>query len=256
MNASAVTSADRQGLLPLAKESRAVEARWTLYASTGLDLRRTDLPQDFPSDVHVDGVCFRLVGPTYYAWLHRRMESAKRRHDKGALSREAWDSLRDRFNRMQAWAIDRYGKDTLAQAMRTFRPDRYQPPVKQPSNPRPATTPPAQAAPRFRFPTTGDFRFEHPVPPEAVATVDAIRDRAESLGWAEARLYQNRGRFAFPCGQDWGLVCFVGPEDALGAITETHIEIIHDRHGRKNTLRFANADTWPPRIQPQEESIS
>jgi hypothetical protein len=81
--------------------------------------------------------------------------------------------------------------------------------------------------------------------------VDAIRKQAQSLGWAEARLYQNRGRFAFPCGQDWGLVCFVGHGDALGEITETHIEIIHDCSGRRNPLRFANSDVWPPRV-PKE----
>ena len=86
--------------------------------------------------------------------------------------------------------------------------------------------------------------------------VDAIREKAQSLGWGEARLYQNRGRFAFPCGRDWGLVCFVGPGDVLGAITETHIEIIHDCNGRGNALRFANADVWPPRAQQEEKAIS
>ncbi len=237
-------------------ESLQPNSKPACFVSTSLDIYETDETQAATGDVCRDGACYRLVDPAYYAWLHRRMESAKRRHDNGALSREAWDSLRGRFNRMQAWAIDRYGKDALAQAIRTFKPGSYEPPENRPTNPQPATSPPAQAAHRFRFPTTGDFRFEHPVSPEAVAAVDAIRDRAESLEWAEARLYQNRGRFAFPCGQDWGLVCFVGPGDALGEITETHIEIIHDCGGRKNTLRFANADTWPPRIQPEEKSIS
>lgn len=250
------THANAQKAAQPSTESPQPNSKPACFVSTRLDIYEADETQAATGDVCRDGACHRLVDPAYYAWLHRRMESAKRRHDKGALSREAWDSLRDRFNRMQAWAIDRYGKDALAQAMRTFRPDRYQPPEKQPSNPQPAATQSAQAAPRFRFPPTGDFRFEHSVTPKAVATVDAIRDQAESLGWAEARLYQNRGRFAFPCGQDWGLVCFVGPGDALAAITETHVEIVHDRHGRKNTLRFANADTWPPRIQPEEKSIS
>jgi hypothetical protein len=252
MNAPAVTRPDRQELLPLAGESRAVEARWTLYASTALELRRTDSPGDFPQDVHLNGVCYRLLDPAYHAWLRRGMESAKRRHDKGALSSKAWDSLRDRFNRMQAWAIDRYGKEALAQAVRTFRPDTYQPPVNRSSNPMPTTTSPVPTMPRFRFPATGNFRFEHPVTLEAVAKVDAIWKQAQALGWSEARLYQNRGRIAFPCGQDWGLVCFIDPGDDLGEITETHVEIIHDRCGRRNRLRFANSDTWPPRIQPKK----
>lgn len=255
MNVPAVTSPDRQELLPLAGESRAVDARWTLYASTALELHRTDSPGDYPRDVHLNGVCYRLVDSAYYAWLRRGMESAKRRHDKGALSREAWDSLRDRFNRMQGWAIDRYGKEALAQAVRTFRPDTYQPPVNRPTSPQPTTTPTAPVVPRFRFPATGDFRFEHPVTLEAVAKVDAIRKQAQALGWSEARLYQNRGRIAFPCGQDWGLVCFIDPGDDLGEITETHVEIIHDRCGRRNRLRFANSDTWPPRVQPKETAV-
>ena len=78
---------------------------------------------------------------------------------------------------------------------------------------------------------------------------DVIREAAQAKGWSDERLYQNRGRFSFPLGQDYGLVCFVGPDDELGEITETHIEIIHTCGSRKNSLRFANSDVFPPRIR-------
>ena len=224
------------------------------FVSTSLNIHEAEETQATKGDIHLEGTCYRIVTPDYYAWLHRRMEAAKRQHQKGTLASEAWDKLRERFNRVQAWTINHYGADALQQAIHRFKPDAYQPPVNRPTTSEPQSSPLPPVAPRLRYPATGEYTFEHPVTAEAVRKVDAIRDEAETLGWAEARLYQNRGCIAFPCGQDWGLVCFIGPNDALGKITETHIEIIHNRHGRKNTLRFANADAWTPRIKAKGTS--
>lgn len=211
------------------------------FASTALDLHQAESQARPPRDIFIGEVCYRRVDPEYFAWLRGRMESARRRLEAGGLSQNVWDELRARFNRLQEWAIDRYGQAALKAAIRAFDPACYRPPTNHKAGPKPELAP-------FRFPKEGGLRFEHPVTAEAIAKVDAVREQAQSLGWAEARLYQNRGRFAFPCGQDWGLVCFVGPGDALGEITETHIEIIHDCGGRRNPLRFANSDVWPPRI--------
>ena len=206
------------------------------FASTSLDLRHTDKPDDYPRDIFIEDVCYRKVDPFYFAWLRRRMGMAKRAFALGRLPKAKWDELRGRFNRLQEWAIEHYGKEILQAAIREFDPASYAPPInRQPEI--------------FLFPKTGDWKFTEPVTPASVRKVDAIRDAAHTKGWSDERLYQNRGRFRFPLGQDYGLVCFVGPDDELGEIIETHIEIIHVCGSRKNSLRFANSDVFPPRIK-------
>ena len=209
----------------------------TLYfASTSLDLRQTDKPGDYPQDIYIDDVCYRKTDPLYFAWLRSRMETAKRTFESGRLPRAKWEELRGRFNRLQDWAIEHYGKEVLQTAMRKCDPASYAPAVNRQPEP-------------FLFPKTGDWRFTEPVAPASVRKVDAIREAAHAKGWSDERLYRNRGRFSFPLGQDYGLVCFVGPDDELGEITETHIEIIHVCAGRRNPLRFANSDVFPQRIK-------
>jgi hypothetical protein len=86
-----------------------------------------------------------------------------------------------------------------------------------------------------------------------VAKVDAIRDEAMACGWSEARLYQNQGRFRFPCGQDYGLVCFVDEDREIGAVTKQSIEIIHGANTpRPSTLRFHNPDVSQPWLKKME----
>lgn len=75
--------------------------------------------------------------------------------------------------------------------------------------------------------------------------VDAIRDQALSLGWTDARLYQNRGRYSFPCGQEYGLVCFLYDDRSVGEVTRQSIEIIGPPP-QENRLRFYNPDVDQP----------
>jgi hypothetical protein len=82
------------------------------------------------------------------------------------------------------------------------------------------------------------LRFYQPVSPRAVEAVDAIREQAFALGWTEPMLYQNRSRFAFPCGQDYGLVCFLGGGKVVGEITADTIAICVPTSGG-TTLTFA-----------------
>ena len=89
---------------------------------------------------------------------------------------------------------------------------------------------------------------------QAVAKVDAIREEAMAKGWSEARLYQNQGRFRFPCGEDYGLVCFVDGDQEIGEVTERSIEIIHGpKSGRPSTLRFYNPDVPQPWMKKVED---
>ena len=91
--------------------------------------------------------------------------------------------------------------------------------------------------PSHLFPQKGDFTFLHPVSEDAVEKVGRIREEALARGWTKERLYQNRGRIRFPCGPDWGLVCFLEADDQIGKITPVAIEIIHHK-ARITTSRF------------------
>jgi|GEM_PF-2839955 hypothetical protein len=97
----------------------------------------------------------------------------------------------------------------------------------------------------YLFPRNGDQPFTEKVSPAAVAKVDAIREQALALGWSERGLYQNRGQFRFPYGEDYGLVCFIGDAQRIGEVTKQYIEIISPPP-RENRLRFYNPDAPQP----------
>ncbi len=95
----------------------------------------------------------------------------------------------------------------------------------------------------YLYPRNGDWRFTQPVQRSTLDKVNAIRELALSLGWHEARLYQNRGQLRFPCGDDWGLVCHIFEQAGtikdgiavrkrlIGEVTRQNIEILCDNIG-------------------------
>ncbi|MGQ9636072.1 MAG: hypothetical protein ACUVXB_17755 [Bryobacteraceae bacterium] len=108
----------------------------------------------------------------------------------------------------------------------------------------------------YVFPKDGDLRFTERVSPSAVVKLDAIRDQALALGWSERRLYQNRGQFRFPWGEDHGLACFIGEPQRIGEVTQHYIEIIGPPPG-ENRLRFYNPDAPHPwRVACLSPSVS
>ena len=223
-----------------------------LYAATNLESWETDKPHHFARDVGIDGTCFRRLDPDYYAWLRHKMDAAKKAMGSGRLSSQAFETLRCRFNGIHAWAMECFGEEPLLSAVRALNPRTYSPPElgtygqdTRHLSERTVPDKPPPSVPQYLFPKDGDWRFTQRVPPSAVAKVDAIRDQALSLGWSEARLYQNRGRFRFPCGQDYGLVCFVDEKERIGEVTRRNIEIIGPPP-RENRLRFHNPDVDQP----------
>jgi hypothetical protein len=230
----------------------AISQGTALYAATNLESWETDKPHHFARDVGIDGTCFRRLDPDYYAWLRHKMDAAKKAMGSGRLPSQAFETLRCRFNVVHAWAMDCFGEEPLLSAVRALNPRTYSPPAlgtygQDPRNLSERAVPdkPPSSVPQYLFPKDGDWRFTQRVPPSAVAKVDAIRDQALSLGWSEARLYQNRGRFRFPCGQDYGLVCFVDEKERIGDVTRRNIEIIGPPP-RENRLRFHNPDVDQP----------
>ena len=243
--------------------SKSVDVDGTaLYAATNLDSWETDKPRHFARDVGIDGVCYRRLDPEYYAWLRHKMALAKKALESGRLDPAAFDGLRTRFNAIHAWAVERFGEDELLAAVRSLDPKTYPPLSIDPAAQScpvsaapisPVACPSAPTVERYLYPKDGEWRFTEKVPQSAVDKVDAIRDQALTLGWSEARLYQNRGRFRFPCGEDYGLVCFVDANERIGEVTRQYIEIIGPPP-RENRLRFHNPDVdqpWLKRTNPK-----
>ena len=218
----------------------------TLYAATNLESWKTDKPHYFARDVGIYGSCFRRLDPDYYAWLRHKMNVAKKAADSGRLPSQAFETLRSRFNVIHAWAMKNVGEKALLDAVRSLNLRSYPPPVldglvgnARHLSGRAVPNKSPLLAPHYLFPKEGDWRFTRKVSAPAVAKVDAIRDQALSLGWSEAMLCQNRGRFRFPYGQEYGLVCFVDKMECIGEVTPQHIEIIGPSPG-ENRLRFYN----------------
>ena len=235
--------------IPTGNETRQETA---LYVATNLESWETVRPHYYARDVAIDDTCFRRLDPDYYAWLRYKMTLARKAADSGRLSSSAFETLRTRFNVIHTWAIEHYGEDELLSAVRSLDPKTYPPPVLEtfgqddrppPVQPAPEKTPPT--VPQYLFPKEGDWRFTQEVSPSAIAKVDAIRDKALSLGWSEARLYQNRGCLRFPYGQDYGLVCFVDDNVRVGEVTRQSIEIVGTT-SQENRLRFYNPDVDQP----------
>jgi hypothetical protein len=299
-----------------------------LYVATSLDAWETGSPGSFEPDVVVRGVAYRRLDPAYYAWLRRCMDRAKAAHEAGKLDARAFDNLRARFNVVHAWAVERFGAQALAEAIRAGAPVNPPlatpgsstvsgirslpdnpadlPPVlrdeleeraaiiaeafgwpqfqamdqareqflhaiaisrhgdiarkatrpRAPAPPKPAPpgpSPPRPAASPHLFPRTGEFRFTERVSADAIAAVDAIRDRALALGWTLPGLYQNRGRFSFPHGPEWGLVTFLGNGRRIGAVTREFIEIVNPGL-RETRNRFPNMEVeqpWLKKVAPK-----
>ncbi len=224
-----------------------------LYAATNLKSWETDEPRHFARDVGIDGTCFRRLDPDYYAWLRHKMALAKTAVQSGRLTAQTFDTLRTRFNEIHAWAMEHLGEEELRSAVRSLDPKAYAPPCIDRLDRRPNAAPPVPKAsspdvPPYLCPEDGDWRFTQRVRSSAVPKVDAIRDQALALGWSEAGLYQNRGRFRFPCGEDYGLVCFLDENKRVGKVTRQSIEIVGPPP-QEYRLRFFNSEVDQPWIK-------
>lgn len=221
----------------------------TLFVATDLDRFETQDGAAFADDVTVSGRGYRRLDPPYYVWLRSKVAAAKRALDAGRLSAAAFETLREAFNAVHAWAVRHLGAAALLAASRTFDPSRYEPP--RPDDdllglgaqcPRPPRSPAG-----FVFPASGTWPVTEAVGADAVAKVDAIRDEALELGWSEAALYRNRGHLAFPYGGQWGLVCFLGGDARIGSVSSEAITIERPRGA---TTRLANPDVAQPWRRP------
>ena len=211
-----------------------------LFVATDLESRNFEYEEGGNRDIEYKGKIYRRLDPEYFAWLRSRMVAAGNAFKAGKLSDNRWNILRERFNQIQKLAIEEFGDKVLQKAVRSLNPKTYKAPAKHQKK-------------DWIYPAEEAWKCQQPVTSRAVAKVDAIRDKAMACGWSEARLYQNQGRFRFPCGQDYGLVCFVDDTQEIGAVTKRFIEIIHGANTpRPSTLRFHNPDVSQPWLKKVE----
>lgn len=205
---------------------------WTsLFVSTSLDTWATDQPEIFTRDVQINDTAFRRLDPEYYAWLRSRMNLAKLAAGAGRLSQDAFDDLREKFNAVHKWAVAHFGEEALREAVRHLDTRSYAPPVAEPDKPvRPARVAENSAA-------------------EAVAIVDAIRDRALALGWTQDSLYGTRGSMRALFGKARGLANLLRATDRIGEVTSQSIEILRASGARQ---RFYNLHADQPWIRTLE----
>ena len=214
--------------------TRAVPAPGHWYVSTALDSWFTERPDVFARDVQIDDIMYRRLDPEYYAWLRSRMILAKAAASAGQIRLAAFEDLRQRFGPIHQWAIEVFGEPVLIAAVRSLEGREYTPPVAEKEQPRTAV------------PASTD-RNVVSVTAESVALVDVIRDRARELGWSNEALYRTRGSLRFPVGSDYGLVCYLKPDDRIGEVVRESIEIVGANNVRR---RFYNPDVDQPWIAP------
>jgi hypothetical protein len=175
------------------------------------------------------------------------MQKAATAFQNGRLPSDAWREIYNRFVLVQAEAIKLLGEKLRLPSSSTFNASRYIPPGKP------------KGRQKFSWwvyparPVFGDSELIHPVTQSAVDKVKSIRDRALALGWTETQFFQNRGRYRFPCGQDYGLVCYLDADrqdSTIGQITDRFIEIIvNSRRQPPEVLYFFNSKADQPWIK-------
>lgn len=221
----------------------------TMFASTDLKAIHRPYQDGDPIDFEYEGRVYRKVDILFWAWLWTRMEMARLAHKNGRMDDGHWKGLQKRFSHIHNHVVDHHPSEALEQAIAAIKQNGYN---------LPTTIIPEQAhdlaAPEWKYPSQGEYFAFEPVSSDAVRQVENIKDQALALGWTMAGLFQNRGHFTFPIGQDWGLVCFLKESREIRSVSHKFIEIVHhEKSNRTSLLRFQNPDLMRGSILSQGE---
>jgi hypothetical protein len=180
---------------------------------------------------------YRRLDPEYFAWLRARMFTVKRAANAGYVSPAAFDELRARFNVIQGQAIDLFGEAALVEAVGSFYPETYRPPLPEPKE-----------TPGAAEPAAARHNLEAERLARARELVDEIRETALEAGWTLDSLYFCDGYQRRPFTGKYGLVCYVGSQDRIGEVTRESIEIIGPPP-LETRMRFYNPDVEQPWVK-------
>lgn len=212
------------------------------WVSTDLVLWRPQDPSFIASDCQINDRCYRRLDPEYSAWLKLKMHAVKAAADAGRVPAEAFDHARQRFNAVQARAIETFGEQKLLEAVRTLNVEKYRPPLPDEFE---KAKPVEIVAARINPETERLAR--------ARGLVDEIRDKALALGWTPESLYFCDGYERHPIGPRYGLVCYIHSQDQIGEVTCQSIELIGPPPQEVRS-RFYNADVKQPWIKPARQT--
>lgn len=252
-------NADRVVDVSVPQDAHNPFARDILFVATNLDSFEADDIR-YGYEMMID-VCYRQLDANYYAWLRDKMTQVRNAHKSGKMKPELYDELRERFNIIHSWAVIHIGEQVLLDAVKSFNTGRYTPPsestfktyrMREPIPGMPSAGEnlvlsefPMSKTSEYLFPQGDDWSHSVRITQDAQERVAAICDEALKLGWTEAGLYQNRGRYPFPYGQEYGLICFLSSGRTIGEISAQSIEIIGN-HPKGERNRFYN----PHMVQP------
>ena len=221
-------------------ESRALR---TLWVSTDLRVWLPSDPSFIARDCQLNDRCYRRLDPEYFAWLKLRMHGVKAGAYAGRVPAEAFDDLRQRFNDVQARAIEVFGERNLLDAVRAIDSEKYRPPLPEEfERARPIDSASARTNPEAE-------RLAR-----AHSLVDGIREQAIALGWTMQSLYFCEGHERRPFGGRYGLVCYIGQHHRLGEGTRPSIELIGPPPMGTRT-RFYNLDAEQPWVRHAKTGI-
>ena len=94
-----------------------------IYVSTGLDVPEVEDARDWPEDREIDGTLCRRLSPEYFAWLRSHAHGPSRAQGRKSSPRMHRNTLRKRFNALQALAIREFGKELLQEGTALFSPE-------------------------------------------------------------------------------------------------------------------------------------
>lgn len=106
-----------------------------LFVSTDLETALCEWAVTSASDVECNGKIYRHLNPEYFAWLRSRMLVAQSAFKDGKLPEATWTNLKSRFNPLQEYTIQKYGKESLQQTFNQFNSQDYQAPRHVPKKP-------------------------------------------------------------------------------------------------------------------------
>ncbi len=101
------------------------ENKDTLRVATDLRHVQVEKRPDDPQDVIHEDTVYRRLDAQYYAWLRRRMERAKKARNTGKLNVRTWETLRQRFNAVNTWALEHLDEKALLSAIESLDEKSY-----------------------------------------------------------------------------------------------------------------------------------
>ena len=189
--------------------------RWVSTDLVVVDLDGSTL---HPEDVIQGSKGYRWLSPDYFIWLEKRFSGFQRKMQVAGREDQYTQAFAGRYAAIRDAAQALYTSEDFETARRRMA----ELPMESPNR----STGILFQRSRFDYPPDSDLPVLRPVTFHALGEVDAIRNQALSLGWTDAQLYGTRGRFTFPCGPGYGVVCFIHSDQRLRKVASAHIEII------------------------------